>query len=174
MEGLFMRKTYQKILALAGAGIMLMNSTVFAAEDTDMDLLAFTNQIQEDGTMLYNFEDVSLTIPAYWIGKVKVSIKDNSVIFYHKASQENWMKNYGFVEDGKLVTLLYSADRDFSDYDDLSYIGFSENSAMNYVLIFPTDVQGYTDDKAVFDEFHELTSELEFVKEHACMLESEN
>ena len=46
-----MRKTYQKILALAGAGIMLMNSTVFAAEDTDMDLLAFTNQIQEDGTL---------------------------------------------------------------------------------------------------------------------------
>lgn len=96
MGGLFMRKTYQKILALAGAGIMLMNSTVFAAEDTDMDLLAFTNQIQEDGTMLYNFEDVSLTIPAYWIGKVKVSIKDNSVIFYHKASQENWMKNLNY------------------------------------------------------------------------------
>ena len=126
-----MRKTYQKILALAGAGIMLMNSTVFAAEDTDMDLLAFTNQIQEDGTMLYNFEDVSLTIPAYWIGKVKVSIKDNSVIFYHKASQENWMKNYGFVEDGKLVTLLYSADRDFSDYDDLSIKKYGSHSALN-------------------------------------------
>ena len=44
---------------------------------------------------------------------------------------------------------------------------------MNYFLTFPTDVQGYMDDSSISEEYQQLFSEIDYVKDHVCMRHSE-
>lgn len=165
-----MKKRGRKLLAAIGVGTMLLtSSTVYASGD---DLLAFVNDISDDGSIIYDFEEVEIALPADWRGKVKVRVDDNAVSFYHDASRSKWLETSG-TEGGKLFTLSYSVNDDFTELPDYSYIGFSEESVMNYFLIFPTDVQGYMQDSAVAEEFQQLYAGIDYVKEHARMITEE-
>ena len=162
-----MKKRGRKLLVTVGIGMMLLtSSTVYAAGD---DLLAFVNDISDDGSMIYDFEEVEIMLPADWRGKVRIKVEDNGVSFYHNESREKWLETSG-TEGGKLFTLSYSVNDDFTEFPDYSYIGFSDESVMNYFLIFPTDVQGYMQDGAVAEEFQQLYSGIDYVKEHARMI----
>ena len=91
-----MKKNWKKILAAAGLGMMLMGTsltpvTAFAAVDTQ-NLLTFVNDTMGDGSQIYYFEEVAVTLPADWKGKVAVQAQDTSVTFYHKASKEKWQE----------------------------------------------------------------------------------
>lgn len=44
---------------------------------------------------------------------------------------------------------------------------------MNYFLTFPTDVQGYMDDSSISEEYQQLFSEIDYVKDHVCMRHAE-
>lgn len=162
-----MKKIAKKVLVTVGLGLALMTtSTVYAAGD---DLLAFVNDISDDGSMIYDFEEVEIALPADWRGKVRVKVEDNGVFFYHDASREKWLETSG-TEGGRLFTLSYSVNDDFTELPDYSYIGFSEESVMNYFLIFPTDMQGYMQDSAVAEEFQQLYAGIDYVKQHAHMI----
>lgn len=162
-----MKKTGKKLLAVLGIGTTLLtSSTVYAAGD---DLLAFVNDISDDGAMIYDFEEVEIALPADWRGKVKVKITDNEATFYHNESREKWLETSG-TEGGRLFTLSYSVNDDFTELPDYSYIGFSEESVMNYFMIFPTDVQGYMQDSSTAEEFQQLYAGIDYVKEHARMI----
>ena len=165
-----MKKRGRKLSAVVGIGTMLLtSSTVYAAGD---DLLAFVNDISDDGSMIYDFEEVEISLPADWRGKVRVRVDDNGVSFYHDESRSKWLETSG-TEGGKLFTLSYSVNDDFTELPDYSYIGFSEDSVMNYFLIFPTDVQGYMQDSATAEEFQQLYAGIDYVKEHARMITEE-
>ncbi|MFR8219941.1 MAG: hypothetical protein ACLU9T_02215 [Blautia faecis] len=73
-------------------------------------------------------------------------------------------------EGGKLFTLSCTVNHDFQELPDFTYIGFSDQSVMNYFMIFPTDFQAYTDDPAIAAEFQQMNTEIDFVKQHAYML----
>ena len=160
-------KKRRKLLAVIGIGTMLLtSSTVYAAGD---DLLAFVNDISDDGSMIYDFEEVEITLPADWRGKVRVKVEDTGVSFYHDKSRSKWLETSG-TEGGRLFTLSYSVNDDFTELPDYSYIGFSDESVMNYFLIFPTDVQGYMQDSVVMEEFQEMYAGLDYVKENTRMI----
>ena len=97
-----MKKNWKKTLAAAGMGMVLMTTsltpvTAFAAVDTQ-NLLTFVNDTMDDGSQVYYFEEVAVTLPADWQGKVAVQAQDTSVTFYHKASKEKWQENYIYVQ----------------------------------------------------------------------------
>lgn len=150
------------------AGIMVMCSTVYAG-DSMQEPLDFTDDLLADGSSVYYFEEVAVTLPAAWRGKYSIEVEGNSAAFYHKASREKWMENYGSI-GGKLFTLSYSVNHDFQNLPDFYYIGFSEESVFNYYLTFPTDAQAYMEDSAIAEEFQQMNSEIGFIKEHAYML----
>ena len=167
-----MKKNWKKTLAAAGMGMVLMTTsltpvTAFAAVDTQ-NLLTFVNDTMDDGSQIYYFEEVAVTLPADWKGKVAVQAQDTSVTFYHKASKEKWQENYGTV-GGKLFSLSYSVNSDFTELPSYYYVGFGEESVMNYFLTFPTDVQGYMEDESISEEYQQLFSEIDYVKDHVCM-----
>jgi len=171
-----MKKNWKKILAAAGLGMMLMGTsltpvTAFAAVDMQ-NLLTFVNDTMDDGSQIYYFEEVAVTLPADWKGKVAVQAQDTSVTFYHKASKEKWQENYGTV-GGKLFSLSYSVNSDFTELPSYYYVGFGEESVMNYFLTFPTDVQGYMEDESISEEYQQLFSEIDYVKDHVCMRHAE-
>lgn len=159
---------WKRIMAAAGMGIMLMASSVYGSAD-DSEYMEFTDNELVDGSLIYYFKELAITLPADWKGKFDIEINGNNAAFYHKASREKWRASNG-TDGGKLFTLSCSVNDDFAELPDFSYIGFSDESAMNYFMIFPTDVQAYMDDNTIAEEFQQMNSEIDFVKENARML----
>lgn len=159
---------WKRIMAAAGMGIMLMASSVYGAADGS-EYMEFTDNELVDGSLIYYFKEMEITLPADWKGKFDIEINGNNATFYHKASREKWMASNG-TDGGKLFTLSCSVNDDFAELPDFSYIGFCDESAMNYFMIFPTDVQAYMDDSTIAEEFQQMNSEIDFVKENARML----
>ena len=163
-----MRKMLKKTVTAIGTGVFLLAAPVYGA-DNSSDLMAYTDNVQPDGSLIYYFEEVAVVLPADWKGKFDVVTDGNSATFYHKASHEKWQEKYG-QDGGKLFTLSCSVNHDFSELPDFTYIGFSEQSMMNYFMIFPTDFQAYTEDESVAREFQQMNAEIDYVKQHAYML----
>ena len=163
-----MKKSLRKIIAAICMGTMLLSCTAYGA-DSSQNLMAYTDNVLSDGSLIYYFEEVAVTLPADWQGKIQIETTDNSATFYHKASHEKWQEKYG-QEGGKLFTLSCTVNHDFQELPDFTYIGFSDQSVMNYFMIFPTDFQAYTDDSAIAAEFQQMNMEIDFVKQHAYML----
>lgn len=159
---------WKRIMAAAGMGIMLMASSVYGSADGS-EYMEFTDNELVAGSLIYYFKEMEITLPADWKGKFDIEINGNNATFYHKASREKWMTSNG-TDGGKLFTLSCSVNDDFAELPDFSYIGFSDESAMNYFMIFPTDVQAYMDDNTIAEEFQQMNSEIDFVKENARML----
>lgn len=159
---------WKRTMAAAGMGIMLMASSVYGSADGS-EYMEFTDNELVDGSLIYYFKELAITLPADWKGKFDIEINGNNATFYHKASREKWMTSNG-TDGGKLFTLSCSVNDDFAELPDFSYIGFSDESAMNYFMIFPTDVQAYMDDNTIAEEFQQMNSEIDFVKENARML----
>lgn len=163
-----MKKSWRKTITAVCMGTMLFSGNVYGA-DSSQDLMAYTDNVLSDGSLIYYFEEVAITLPADWQGKFEIVTTDNSAAFYHKASHEKWQEKYG-EDGGKLFTLSCTINHDFSELPDFTYIGFSEDSVMNYFMIFPTDFQAYTEDEAVAAEFQQMNAEIDFVKQNAYML----
>lgn len=163
-----MKKSWRKTITAVCMGTMLFSGNVYGA-DSSQDLMAYTDNVLSDGSLIYYFEEVAVTLPADWQGKFEIVTTDNSAAFYHKASHEKWQEKYG-EDGGKLFTLSCTINHDFSELPDFTYIGFSEDSVMNYFMIFPTDFQAYTEDEAVAAEFQQMNAEIDFVKQNAYML----
>lgn len=160
-------KMKQLMIAVA-AGFFSLTGTVYAAGES-MDYLDYTDNIREDGSLIYYFEEVAVVLPEDWKGKFELEVDGTRATFYHTASREKWLETYQ-MGGGELFTLSYSVNHDFAELPDFSYIGFSEDSVMNYFLTFPTDFQAYVDDPAVAEEFQQMNEEIDFVKENAYML----
>ncbi|MFR5150971.1 MAG: hypothetical protein ACLTER_16745 [Ruminococcus sp.] len=63
-----------------------------------------------------------------------------------------------------------TVNHDFQSFRTLPILALSDQSVMNYFMIFPTDFQAYTDDPAIAAEFQQMNTEIDFVKQHAYML----
>ena len=98
-----MKKSLRKIIAAICMGTMLLSCTAYGA-DSSQNLMAYTDNVLSDGSLIYYFEEVAVTLPADWQGKIQIETTDNSATFYHKASHEKWQEKYG-QEGGKLFTL---------------------------------------------------------------------
>ena len=167
-----MKKQIRKIITVVCVGTILFSNTAYGA-DSSQDLMTYTDNVLSDGSLIYYFEEVAVTLPADWKGKFDIVTTDNSAVFYHKASHEKWQEKYE-MDGGRLFTLSCTVNHDFSQLPDFTYIGFSEESVMNYFLVFPTDFQAYTEDPAVAEEFQQMNEEINFVKQHAYMLNEGN
>ncbi|MGO4945182.1 hypothetical protein ACTQ50_02060 [Blautia sp. Sow4_E7] len=163
-----MRKILRKTAVAVGVGALLLAAPVYGADNIS-DLMVYTDNIQSDGSLIYYFEEVAVVLPADWKGKIDIVTDGTSATFYHKASHEKWQEKYG-EDGGKLFTLSCSVNHDFSELPDFTYIGFSEESVMNYFMVFPTDFQAYTEDESVAQEFQQMNAEIDYVKQHAYML----
>ncbi len=130
-----------------------------------MSYLDYTDDLLEDGSPIYYFPELSLTLPADWQGKVMALREESGTSFYQKASYEKYQAE-GLDGGGFLFALGASVNNSFSELPAFEYIGFSEASAMNYYLALPTDYPAYNDE-AIRAEYDAMYSEIGFVAEHA-------
>lgn len=110
-----------------------------------MALLDYTDDILEDGSPIYYFQELSLKLPADWRGKVMAMPGEAGVRFYQIASHEKYAAE-GVDSGGFLFMLGASVNGSFSQLPRFEYLGFSEASAMNYYLQLPSDYPAYPEE----------------------------
>ena len=108
--------------------------------------------------LIYRTEDVELHLPASWSEHILILPTPTGATFYQKASYDKYMEE-GIPGGGYLFSLAGSINRSFEELPSFIYLGFCEESAMNYFLELPTDYPAYMDDediRAEWDEMHDM------------------
>lgn len=131
-----------------------------------MSYLDYTDDLLEDGSPIYYFPELSLTLPADWNGKVMAMAEEGRTAFYQKASYEKYQAQ-GLDGGGFLFALGASVNQGFTELPAFEYIGFSEESALNYYLQLPSDYPAFMEDEAVRAEYDAMYAQIDFVVEHA-------
>ena len=116
------------------------------------------------GDIIYIFDEVFVAVPADWLGKYDIVMRENGVSFYQSLSRFKWNRE-GF-EGGLLFTLAYSDTHDYADYLP-HYQDLGPGAEGYYYLIFPTDLQAYTDIDSIRDDYMNMWSEISFVQDNS-------
>ena len=111
-----------------------------------------------ESELIYRTEDVELHLPGSWAEKILIQPTLNGATFYQKASYDKFMEEKGLPGGGYLFTLGGCVNSDFENLPSFIYLGFCEDSAMNYYLELPTDYPAYMDDeiRAEWDDMHKM------------------
>ena len=150
-----MKKWLPAVLTLMTATVVSMASTAGAFEQ-------YYDYKNEDGTYSYYFtEGLTVTMSEEWYQKTRVTIDEGGATFRHRDSYNQYAKEG--LDGGKLFTIKASVNTDFQELPSYEFLGFDEESCMNYFVIFPTDFQGYADDPAVSAEYQSLWDGVEEV-----------
>lgn len=116
----------------------------------------------EEGTYSYYFTDGSseqgifVTMDKNWYQNTRVEIEDGGATFYHKDSYDAYAEKG--LKGGRLFTIGACVNSDFRNLPSFEYIGFDENSCMNYYAELPTDYQAYAEDESIRAEYDSLWS----------------
>jgi len=148
----------KRILALALA--LLLVALPALAEP--MSYLDYTDDVLEDGSPIYYFKELSMKLPADWQGKVFAMPEEGRTAFYQKASYDKYRAE-GLEGGGFLFALGTSVDGSFSRLPAFEYLGYSEESSLNYYLQLPSDYPAYLGDEAIraeYDAMHAQMSEV--------------
>ena len=134
---------------------------------SDAEAMMYTDDVLNDGTLVYYFEDLALYLPASWRGLLRVNAGPSGVSFYQKASYEKYLEE-GIEGGGFLFGLGACVNDSFTDLPSYDYLGFSERSFMNYYLEYPTDYPAYMQDD-IRAEYDQMREEIGFVKANAVI-----
>lgn len=148
-----MKRLFALLLALALLALPAM------AEP--MSLLDYTDDILEDGSPIYYFQELSIKLPADWRGKVMAMKDEYGVGFYQIASYRKYEAE-GTPGGGFLFRLGASVNGSFSQLPAFRYLGFSEASAMNYYFSLPTDYPAYLEE-ATQAEYDAMCDQIDYV-----------
>lgn len=128
--------------------------------------LWYTDDVLPDGSPIYYFEELSLTLPASWAGKVMAMEGEYGTAFYQKASYEKYSEA-GIEGGGFLFSLGASVNSSFSELPSYIYLGFSEESAMNYYLELPSDYPAWMEDEGIRAEYDAMFADIDAVAQSA-------
>lgn len=144
--------------------VFLLVFGVAFAENADNGFW-YTDDVSEDGTLVYYFEDLSLTLPETWAGRFIVETTDLGVSFYQKSSYEKYKEDGEEYPGGHLFTLGRSVNSDFENLPSFRYLGFCEKSCFNYFLVLPSDFQPYIEDD-IIEEYTMLFGDIDWIVDH--------
>ena len=136
---------------------MLAALTMGARAAVPGDLWQFTKSYDQQGCIIYKFKEAQVTLPPQWEGKYGMESGDTYIAFYHRASREALTDLYGEIGStgGILFSLCYSEDYDFMGIPSYEVVGSGAQGV--YYVAHPTDVEGFTDDEAVWEEWLDLS-----------------
>ena len=121
-----------------------------------------------DGTYSYYFtgddfpQGLFVTMDKDWYQNTFVKTNDNSASFYHTDSY-NAYADEGLEGGGFLFAIGASVNTDFQDLPHFEYIGFDEESCLNFFAELPSDYPAYMDDESIRAEYDALSAGVEDV-----------
>ncbi len=151
------RKYLMKLGIMLICGSLTASVPVFAKEQPE-EKWQYT-QKQQNGNTLYTFEELQLSIPEDWEGKIVTGVEKGSITFYHKDSLEAGKKD-GETGCGALFTIYCSADYDFAENLPNYYLVGSGEKGIYYITV-PGDLHGYQKDETILNQWKEMSEEVE-------------
>lgn len=126
------------------------------------DLWEYTTATDENGNIIFDFKEIEVTVPADWAGRCGMSVSDDRVTFYHMASREA-QKAQGWTPGGRLLTVACSEDQSFTQTEP-SYSIVGDGAYGTYYIALPTDVQGYTQEETIYNDWKDVSDDVEWIK----------
>lgn len=166
----------RKTIAGMAVGISLLAGTAMTLQaKTPESLWDYNMTVDEDGNTVYEFEEVEMTLPAEWNGKYGMEngynpkTQNGYITVYHVASRKASSEQMGTESElGSLFTLTCSTNDAFQDtLPDYKVIGNGDGCI--YYVIYPTDVQGYTDDPKIWKEWQTLYNKVDWVTDRIVL-----
>ena len=123
-----------------------------------------------ESEMKQSFMEVEMVMKKKWMVLMTLTMSltaaivktsDRGATFYQKASYDAYEKEG--MEGGRLFTIGASVNSSFSELPSFEYIGFDEDSCMNYYAELPTDYQAYMGDASIQAEYDALWSQVKDV-----------
>ena len=146
-----------KRFAAAAVAFMLLISVLSISASAE-GMEDYNDFIREDGSYSYYFyPGILVTMPEEWYQNTVAKAYENRVTFCHKDSYDKWAEE-GLENGGILFTVACSEDEDYNDLYEMTYIGFDEETKLNYYATKPTDYQAYCGDPEVKAEYDRLFS----------------
>ena len=124
--------------------------------------LWFTDDLLEDGSPIYYFEELSITLPAAWNGRVIAMEEGSGTSFYQKGSYEKYQAE-GLDGGGFLFMLGASENEDFRELPSYIFLGKSSATNLNYFFVLPSDYPAYMGDEVVRAEYDVMIGQVEAV-----------
>ncbi len=151
------RKYLMKLGMMLICGSLAAGVPVFAEKQPE-EKWEYT-QKQQNGNILYIFEELQLSIPEDWEGKFVTGIEKGSITFYHKDSLEAGKKD-GETGCGALFTIHCSSDYDFAENLPNYYLAGSGEKGIYYITV-PGDLHGYQKDETILSQWKEMSADVE-------------
>ena len=122
----------------------------------------FREESLSDGSVICHFEDFDITLPAGWEDKALMVDGDDGLGFYHAESYMKYLEE-DIEGGGFLFKLGASVNGSFSELPSFKYLGYSENSAMNYYMQLPSDYPAWMGDEAIRAEYDEMYAQIDAI-----------
>ncbi len=164
-EDAFRRSRIVDGIVLAGGICTMVFFGLTAQASVPEGIWEYTTGTDEDGNIFCDFKEVEVTLPGLWGGKCGISRSGDTVNFYHLASREGIEAEGWGSSGGLLFSLCWSEDYEFTKVLP-NYEILGEGDYGVYYAALPTDVQGYTEDDAVWNEWKSLEANVDWVVEH--------
>ncbi|MCC8051224.1 MAG: YARHG domain-containing protein [Clostridiales bacterium] len=116
----------------------------------------------ENNNICIDFPEVQVVLPSDWAGKVQMNISTDYVSFYHIDSRNALTEELGFENGGHLFSICFTTTEDYVDYP--SYMVIGKTTEGTYYAEFPTDLQAYTEDIDIYNEYFSLANDMDWVK----------
>lgn len=144
----------KKVTAIIAEFVLLVSAFSISASADGLE--EFNDFFNAEGTYSYYFDQgLTVVMPEEWYRSTIVRAYKDRAIFCHKDSYNKWAEK-GIENGGRLFSLSYSVNSDFKDLDEMTYIGFDEETALNYYVTKPTDYQAYGSDPEIRAEYDRL------------------
>ena len=128
----------------------------------------YTVSRDSSGNIVYSIDSgsVIITLPADWEGHYDIDFtNDYKMTFYH-AKSRLLLADQGYEGQGNMFSLAWSADEGFRNLPSYKYLGEGAQYGY-YYLEFPTDVQGYMDNGACWEEYQSMLKGTDFIRDSA-------
>ncbi len=121
-----------------------------------------TTSRDENNNICIDFPEIQVVLPSSWGGKVQMNISTDYVSFYHIDSRNALTEELGFENGGHLFSICFTTEEDYVDLP--SYMVIGKTTEGTYYAEFPTDVQAYTEDTDIYNEYFSLANDIDWIK----------
>ncbi len=148
------------------------DNTEQTAEKESFGRWSWTYEKLSDGSYEMLLDDALLVcLPSSWNEdqfKYMIPSQDSDFFsFYHIDSYNKYMEKYGFT-GGLLFSIGFYTDDSYEMLPHYDYLGEANGGV--YVIMYPTDLQAWSEDQAVMDEYNQLYGGVEYVKANTHMV----
>lgn len=162
------KKLWQtKMLLMAGVG-MLSGAVMTAQAEASENLWEYETAYDDEDNIIYDFEEIEVTLPADWDGKYAMEEISDGICFSLQSIRDEYSEDTLQPYTGELFSLHCSQDYDFMEEPAWwSILGSSDESVYYLTVMQGNPYFGSSAEAA--EEWKDLSQDISWIVEHAVV-----